>query len=227
MYTVKYWPMPKVLSHEDVADFRQRLLDSAARRFAEEGVAGISLRRLAGDLGVSPTTPYRYFHDKDEIVAALRAQAFDHFAASLERAYDRSAAQDPMLRAQAVSRAYIDFALADPGAYRLMFDTAQDDDARYPDLARAGERAKRTMTRHVDAMIQQGILDGDASLIGHIFWSAIHGLLMLRLAGKIDEAAFERILLASMAALSRGFGMSFPDQSIRPSRKPSTKRGQR
>jgi len=204
--------MPRVLSSEDVADFRQRLLDAALRRFAEEGATGLSLRRLAGDLGVSATTPYRYFHDKEEILAALRAQAFDHFAASLERAYEQSAGSDPMLRAAAVSRAYIEFALADPGAYRLMFDTTQDDDERYPDLARAGERAKRTMTRHVDAMIDQGSVSGDADLIGHVFWSAIHGLLMLRLAGKIDEAAFERILHASMEALSRGFGMSIPEQ---------------
>ncbi len=203
--------MPRVLTDSDVADFRQRLLDAALRRFAEEGTSGISLRRLASDLGVSATTPYRYFHDKDEILAALRAQAFDHFAAVLERAYERSAGQHPLLRAQAVSRAYIDFALADPGAYRLMFDTAQGDEERYPDLARAGERAKRTMTRHVDGMIAQGVVDGDADLIGHVFWSAIHGLLMLRLAGKIDAAAFERILLTSMEALSRGFGMNFPE----------------
>jgi AcrR family transcriptional regulator len=204
--------MPKVLSPEDVADFRQRLLDAALRRFAGEGAAGLSLRRLAGDLGVSPTTPYRYFHDKDEILAALRAQAFDHFAASLERAYEGSAGGDPVLRAQAVSRAYIEFALNDPGAYRLMFDTAQGDEQRYPDLARAGERAKRTMTRHVDAMIDQGAVSGDAGLIGHVFWSAMHGLLMLRMAGKIDAASFERILHASMAALSRGFGMKIPEQ---------------
>jgi AcrR family transcriptional regulator len=211
--------MPRVLTDHDVADFRQRLLDAAMARFAAEGVGGISLRRLAGDLGVSPTTPYRYFQDKDEILAALRARAFDRFAASLERAYDKSEGQDPLLRAQAVSRAYIEFALSDPGAYRLMFDTVQGDEQRYPDLARAGERAKRTMTRHVHAMIAAGIVDGDAELIGHVFWSALHGLLMLRLAGKIDERAFERILHASMEMLSRGAGMKTPTPAKKRGRK--------
>jgi AcrR family transcriptional regulator len=211
--------MPRILSSEDVADFRQRLLDAALRRFAGEGVAGLSLRRLAGDLGVSPTTPYRYFHDKGDILAALRAQAFDNFAAALEHAYAQSEGQEPLARAAAVSRAYIEFALADPGAYRLMFDTAQDDDQRYPDLARAGERAKRTMTRHVDGMIAKGVVSGDADLIGHVFWASIHGLLMLRLAGKIDAAAFERILQASMEMLMRGSGMNSPTPS------PAKKRG--
>jgi AcrR family transcriptional regulator len=213
--------MPKVLSLHDVADFRQRLLDAAARRFAEEGVSGISLRRLASDLGVSATTPYRYFHDKDEILAALRAQAFDRFAASLEQAYEDSQGQPPLDRAAAVSRAYIDFALGDPGAYRLMFDTAQGDEQRYPDLARAGERARRTMTRHVDGMIGQGIIGGDADLLGHVFWSAMHGLLMLRLAGKIDQPAFDRVLRASMDLLMRGAAMNSSVQT------PAKKRGPR
>lgn len=211
--------MPRVLTDNDVAEFRQRLLDAALARFAQEGPPGISLRRLAGDLGVSPTTPYRYFQDKDEILAALRAQAFDRFAASLERAYDRPGAADALQRAQAVSRAYIDFALGDPGAYRLMFDTVQGDEERYPDLARAGERAKRTMTRHVHAMIEEGILDGDADLIGHVFWSAMHGLLMLRLAGKIDQPAFERILHASLEMLSRGVDMKIPTPAKKRGRK--------
>jgi AcrR family transcriptional regulator len=209
--------MPKVLSPDDVADFPQRLLDAAARRFAKEGVAGISLRRLAGDLGVSATTPYRYFHDKNEILAALRAQAFDRFAQSLEQAFD-CGPNEAWLRAQAVSRAYIDFALGDPAAYRLMFDTEQGDERLYPELARAGERAKRTMTRHVDAMIEQGIVTGDSSLIGHVFWSALHGLLMLRLAGTIEAAEFQRTLRASMEMLVRGAGMKFPVSLKNPKR---------
>ncbi len=219
--------MPKVLTDHDVADFRQRLLDAARTRFAEEGEAGLSLRRLAGDLGVSPTTPYRYFQDKDEILAALRAQAFDQFAASLERAYEHEADGNALERAQAVARAYTAFALGDPGAYRLMFDTVQGDEQRYPDLARAGERAKRTMTRHVHAMIEEGIVEGDADLIGHVFWSAMHGLLMLRLAGKIDQRAFERISDASMEMLSRGAGMILPTPAPVPAFPPAKKRGRR
>jgi hypothetical protein len=75
------------------------------------------------------------------------------------------------------------------------------------------------MTRHVHAMIAAGIVDGDAELIGHVFWSALHGLLMLRLAGKIDERAFERILHASMEMLSRGAGMKTPTPAKKRGRK--------
>ena len=115
--------MPRILTATDVSDFRARLCEAALRRFGKEGEAGISFRKLAQDLGVSATTPYRYFKDKDAIMAALRADAFDRFAATMELAYDRS--EGPaLLRARAVMEAYIEFVRADPKAYRLMFDGA-------------------------------------------------------------------------------------------------------
>ena len=46
------------------------------------------MRQLAAELGVSPMTPYRYFEDKDDILAAVRANGFNRFAEALETARD-------------------------------------------------------------------------------------------------------------------------------------------
>lgn len=177
--------MPRILSQDDVDDFRARLCQAALKRFAEEGEGGISLRRLAADLGVSPTTPYRYFADKNEIMAALRAQAFDQFAQTLEQAFAQE--RDPVVRAKAVGRAYIDFALAHPQSYRLMFDPSQPEGREYPELTRAGDRARATMTAHLVALKEAGLLQGDPVLTGHVLWSTIHGLVVLHMAGKLDQ----------------------------------------
>ena len=57
------------------------------------------MRQLAAELGVSPMTPYRYFEDKDAILAAVRTRAFDRFAEALELAFaggaNRSSAPTP------------------------------------------------------------------------------------------------------------------------------------
>ncbi|MGB1907401.1 MAG: TetR/AcrR family transcriptional regulator, partial [Spongiibacter sp.] len=45
-------------------DLRSELLDAAARLLREEGEAGLSMRRLAQELGVSRTAPYHHFADK-------------------------------------------------------------------------------------------------------------------------------------------------------------------
>ncbi len=196
--------MPRPLSTAEIADFRDRLCEAAAGIFAEKGIAGFTMRELAGRVGVSPMTPYRYFKDKDEILAAVRARAFDAFAEALEAAY--AAAGDAMSRSNASGRAYVAFALAHPEAYHLMFDIAQPAQGAYPDLARAEERARATMTRHLDPLIAQGVFAGDPVLIGHVFWIMLHGAVSLKLAGKLTkDYGFEKILEAAFRALSAGF----------------------
>ena len=101
--------MPRVLSETDVADFRERLCEAAERLFAEHGPDGVTMRQLAAELGVSPMTPYRYFKDKDAILAAVRANGFNRFAEALEAAYDSES--DPVERSRIVGDAYVAFAL--------------------------------------------------------------------------------------------------------------------
>lgn len=197
--------MPKVLSQADVADFRQRMCAAAEQLFAEHGPDAVSMRELAAKLGVSAMTPYRYFKDKDDILAAVRAQGFDRFAAALEQA--AAANPEPGVRADAVGAAYIRFAFAHPAAYRLMFDLTQPTEAAYPDLVRAAERARRTLSAHVHALIAAGLIDdGDPELIAHVFWAAVHGLVVLKLAGKLSPALnFDEIRDSMFRALALGF----------------------
>jgi AcrR family transcriptional regulator len=175
--------VPKNLSPADIADFRERLLDAAERLFAEHGTEAVTIRQLAEAIGVSPMTPYRYFKDKDAILAAARARAFDRHAEALEQAYDASAGSDPRARSEVVGTAYVRFALENPEAYKLMFDTKQPSAWEYADLKRAGERSRATMTQHLRDMAAAGILRGDPDLIGHLYWSAVHGPLMLHFSG--------------------------------------------
>ena len=133
--------MPRTLSAEQVEEFRARLCEVAQHRFATEGRDAVSMRQLAEALGCSPMTPYRYFRNKDEILAAVRTAAFDRFAAALEQAA-AAAGDDLRAAGQAVGLAYVRFALADPDGYRLMFDVQQPHPDRYPELVRASTRAQ-------------------------------------------------------------------------------------
>lgn len=171
--------MPKAKSAETVADFRERLCDAAERLFAEKGPDSVTMRQLAAEVGVSPMTPYGYFKDKDDILAAVRARAFARHAEALEAAFETAPADDPEARSEAVGRAYVRFALEHPEAYKLMFDTKQANATDYPELVAASERSRATMTRHLSGTG----LKGDPEQLGHQFWAALHGPLMLHFAG--------------------------------------------
>jgi len=178
--------LPRVLSDEAVGEFRERLIDAAERLFAAHGLDAVTMRQLAGELGVSPMTPYRYFADKGAILAAVRARAFRRHAEALEAA---RAGEGPggLERSSSVSRAYVRFAVDHPEAYKLMFDVEQPNASDYPELVAASERSRATMTAHLRDLVEAGVLprDADADLIGHMFWSALHGALQLQFAGMI------------------------------------------
>lgn len=196
--------MPRTLSDEEVAAFRERLCEAATGLFAEKGVAGVTMREIAAKLGVSAMTPYRYFHDKDDILAAVRARAFDRFAATLEEAYDGPGTIPE--RSMRKRHAYIRFALEQRDCYRLMFDLSQPGEETYPDLHRAMTRARATMSSHVRDLVAAGLLFGDPELIGYVFWASMHGVISLELAGKFGpEYDYQTVLDASFSTLISGF----------------------
>lgn len=193
--------MPRQLTAETIADFRDRLCDVAEKRFAEQGPAAVTIRQLAADLGVSPMTPYRYFDDKDAILAAVRARAFDRHAQALEDAYEGASDDDAVGQMAAVGAAYVRFALDHPDAYKLMFDIHQDKAWDHADLARAGERSRSTMTRHIHDLVARGIIAGDADRIGHLFWAAVHGPLMLHFSGLLPADHDAQNLINGLSAV--------------------------
>ena len=197
--------MPRVLSEAEVGEFRERLIDAAERLFAAHGLEAVTMRQLAAELGVSPMTPYRYFADKGAILAAVRARAFRRHAAALEAA--RAGKANNVDGTMSISRAYVRFALEHPEAYKLMFDVEQPNSADYPELVAAGDRSRATMTAYLRDLVEAGELAPgvDVELIGHMFWSALHGPIQLQLAGYLKPPHdAERLGDALVDAIWRG-----------------------
>ena len=194
--------MPRVLSETDVADFRERLCEAAETLFAEKGPDAVTMRQLAAELGVSPMTPYRYFQDKDDILAAVRTNGFNRFAEALEIA--RASVTSARAKGAAVGEAYVTFAFEHPHTYKLMFDLNQPHEEKYPELVAAGRRAKETMSAWIKDLPADDRLAGDPEQIGVMFWAAAHGAVVLELAGKLPAGSARRLHHALSATLAKG-----------------------
>ncbi|HEX7887090.1 MAG TPA: TetR/AcrR family transcriptional regulator [Phenylobacterium sp.] len=195
--------MPRVLTETDVADFRDRLCAAAERLFAEKGPDAVTMRQLASELGVSPMTPYRYFADKDDILAAIRTNGFNQFAAALEAARGEGA-KSARAKAAAVGDAYVSFAFEHPHTYKLMFDLNQPMGDGHPELVEAGRRAHETQTAWVKDQIAAGEMVGDPQQIGAMFWAATHGVVVLEMAGKLPPGAARELHHQITTTLAKG-----------------------
>jgi AcrR family transcriptional regulator len=181
------------LSAAEVDAFRQRIAAVAEHLFAAQGYEAVTMRSIAEQAGCSAMTPYRYFEGKEEIFAMIKAAAFRRFADRQEQAAVATGA-DPSARLIALGRAYVDFALAEPDAYRIMFELRQEP-RPYPELVEQERRAIAPLRTAMSEAVARRRLSGSPEILVHLAWARVHGLVSLHLAGKFrGSIAIEELI---------------------------------
>jgi AcrR family transcriptional regulator len=204
--------MPRAaLQADEIAAFRRRLTDAATRLFAAHGYEAVTMRAVADQLGVSAMTPYRYVAGKDELFALVRAEAFRRFADRLETTGQSPALRgDPLARLRRLKRAYIDFAIEQADAYRIMFELQQPaQPIQSPELAQESRRAFGSLHDAVRDAVDAGELTGDPLVVAQLLWASTHGLVSLALAGRISARA-----LAQLATVDHELAGFRPDPPL-------------
>jgi AcrR family transcriptional regulator len=176
--------MPRnALTAAEVESMRTRLCLAALSIFRDLGMEAVTFRALADTVGVSHTLPYRYFENKDALLASVRVMCFEQFERFVR---DRESTESSELgRVLAVVDAYVNFVFQHPVEYALIFATAQPPPQRYPELL----AARRSLFEHsvelVQRCVDQGLVKGEAREITHAVWGSLHGLLTLHVANQL------------------------------------------
>jgi hypothetical protein len=82
---------------------------------------------------------------------------------------------------------FVDFVIAHPEEYRLMFSLRQPDPRKYPDLETARLDLMQPMLDAFQEAIDQGAVHGDPVAQAHIAWAMVHGLLSLHAANQLVQ----------------------------------------
>src|SRR5215212_9346147 len=101
---------PKTYHH---GDLREALVAAAVGLLEQKGLSGFTLRQCARRAGVSHAAPAHHFATAADLLAEIAARGYERFVAALGKAADR-ADVSPLARLQAMGRAYVAFALANP-----------------------------------------------------------------------------------------------------------------
>lgn len=165
--------------------------------FVEQGYERFSLRALAREMGCSHATPYRYFRDKAEIFAVVRAEGFRQFGAFLEARLD--GIPDPEQRLRTLAVAYCDFATDHATAFSIIFATSTPTPAGHGFVQEAGFEAWSVLYRTVAEAILKGVIVGEPNTLAHLFWSGIHGVAMLGATGNLNVGIDAATLTSAMA----------------------------
>ena len=167
---------------------REALLQAAERVLERDGLAGLTLRAVAREAGVSHAAPTHHFGDLTGLLSELAAIGFHQFNAAMAAA--RDSAKTPLEQVLARPKAYVAYAQAHPGMYGLMFRTERLDYAR-SSLHEAAEASFAGLANAIGAMRQEQI-SGDALTLEQgaaiaRAWSMVHGFTMLLLDGRLED----------------------------------------
>ena len=165
-------------------DLRAALHSAAEEIVNRDGIAGLTLRGVARDVGASHAAPKNHFDDLTGLVSELAAVGFNRFADRMQTA--AAAQASPTDKLNAIGRAYVEFALAEPGLFQLMFRGERLDKTR-PALREAMERAFGTLTGSV-AATHAGDPDAARATRAHAAraWSMVHGYAILLLDDRLN-----------------------------------------
>jgi AcrR family transcriptional regulator len=175
---------PKKKDSYHHGDLRAALLTAGLSLLEEHGLAGLTLRRAAAAAGVSHAAPAHYFPSLKSLLTALATIGFERFAAAM--AIEREqAANSPAAQMRAAGQGYANFAIANPGLFRLMFSaTLLDwDDAALREAASASFRQLEEIVRPVASKTAG---PGEYEELLKLVWCVVHGYAHLYLEGQMQ-----------------------------------------
>ena len=157
---------------------REEILEAAERLVLEKGrFDAVTIDELAAAVDVTPPSLYRHFPDKHALIRATSQRFLDRFRERVVEQRGRRS-QDPVQRLLDGGRQWIEFALAYPDAYRVLFMSHPEDGHIDPDRTPA---MFEPLLNDVTACLEAGydLPSNDPFVVACAFWANAHGLASL------------------------------------------------
>ena len=190
-------------------EIRELALQAASKLIREQGFQGLSARKVAQAIGYTVGSLYLVFKNLDDLILRVNAQ-------NLETMYRVVADAgvsiiDPKQRLLAFGRAYLQFAVAHPHAWRMIFEHRMHNDEPVPEWY---EKRITRLFRLIEEPIRGIMLtDDDAAVTqgAKALWSGVHGACILYMTGKLDvvrvgsvQSLLEHLIRTYLAGLEIG-----------------------
>lgn len=167
---------------------RAALIAATTAHLDVHGLDGLTLRQIARDIGVSHGAPLRHFESLSALLSAVTATSFDAMTETV-RSHSERVDDDPLGRLFRAGRGYVDYALANPGAYQLMFrpELLDRSDSEYLRASIAAYEQLATLTASAQATGWRSESPHE-SLTG-VLWAGVHGIVSLQIQGALPAAS--------------------------------------
>ncbi len=196
---------PKETYHH--GDLRQSLILTATDILKQHGVEGLSMRKLADQVGVSRTAPYHHFRDKTALLCAIAEQGFILQNGILEAFYHNNQTLSLQDSFEHYVFSYIQFADEYSETYDLMYGRdIWKSDGISESLKEISRKSFKLWIQWIEVLQAEKVLSqaGPPLRVGQATWATLHGICRLLIDGiyldkqDIKEMTQQTITLLTM-----------------------------
>jgi AcrR family transcriptional regulator len=182
-------------------DLKNALIQAGVEILAEEGIGGLSLRKVAKQAGVSHAAPYSHYADKQALIAAISTEGFKQLYSQIESVLEKHQGNPETLLIE-TAWAYVQFALNAPDRFKLMFSSMLEKEKEYAEFVEISQENFLQLVHIVEICQKAGILKSGASDVAAVsIWSTVHGFTSLLLEGQISHTVLEKVSLKDLLLL--------------------------
>lgn len=173
---------------------RDRILEASRKVLFSKGYDALSMRKIGKEIGVSATSIYLYFKNKDHLVHTIIEESVEELSASIEKGAAR--VSGTIARFEAIIRSYVDFALDQPEKYQVIYMVRPEAMGRYPkDKFRKARRGYTLLESVIRQGVGEGVMELEHPMIAaYSIWAQLHGIIDVvynqRLDSRIDRSQF-------------------------------------
>jgi AcrR family transcriptional regulator len=166
-------------TEKEIQAMRERILDAAFTLLQEEGIEGVSIRKIADRIGVSHMSLYTYFENRAAIVKSLRERAYARMEAFCAESLHRAETGDVLAQIRASLERFVQLARDYPKLYQLAWRRSPDSTSWRVD----SENLTRILDYHarlIERCIERGQCAArDPDLAAVTAFSIVNGTLVL------------------------------------------------
>jgi AcrR family transcriptional regulator len=176
-------------------DLKNALIQAGVEILSEEGVSGLTLRKVAKRAGVSHSAPYAHFRDRQSLIAAISTEGFRQLYDELDTVVSAHA-DDPKEQLVEAAWAYVQFAMNNTDTFKIMFSGVLEKEKDYPSFVDISGKTFERVLDIVRICQNAGILRlGPSELVAVSVWGQVHGIISLALEGQITHRVLDRFTL--------------------------------
>jgi AcrR family transcriptional regulator len=183
----------------------ERIAETALKLLETGGEDGVSMRRVAAAVGITPMAIYHHFADRRALLNFVVDREFTKYSESFQALPRRGTFESQILTCMDT---YIDYAFAHPRIFDYVFAQPRPGARRFPE----DFRARRSPTLNPVADLLQKAMDAgylkqdDVWELAMELWAHTHGYVALYHGGRFDlpEKEFRALVRRSIRRMLHG-----------------------